>query len=379
MKINTRPMKNLFTFLLVLFALPGFAQDRIWLDNGNPVQAKLSRAMDSKLEWIASDGIPRIYHRKRFLVVFASSGQFMVISELNESANKAQSQIEAFYKSPPRNVSQDIIIKSVPLTVLTGNISYESDEVINYLSAEGNAASINKEEVATVIYRDGRHEILRDVVDVAPLLALAHKEIEKKEREIVKKEQDKSEVQPAVKKDQPPVVKEQTKPFLTDTEYKEYSAKGIRRVDEFTSYLRIIGDKTMKSEEKNKAVQQALSLFEPQATVAVSSAKGVRKYPVKEYLNRLKLLPYAKINITWNEVKYVSELKQEADGNYYGIIAGQQVFEGFAANGKVAYGDITKKNIRVKLESYQKTIDGKDTVNWEVLLGNIGVETNEGQ
>ncbi|MCE7062922.1 hypothetical protein [Dyadobacter sp. CY343] len=369
-------MKYLLMFLLVFTAVFSHAQDRIWLDNGNPVQAKLSRAMDSKLEWIAADGIPRIYHRKRFLIVFSSSGQFMVISELNENNNKAQTQIEAFYKAPPRNVSQDIIVKSVPLTVISGKISYESDDVINYLTGEGNPASINKEEVATVIYRDGRHEILRDVVDVAPLLALAHKDIEKKEKEIVKKAEDKPQ-KPVAVKEQPQVPKEKPKPFLSDTEYKEYSAKGIRRVDEFTSYLRIIGDKSMKSDEKNKAVQQALSLFEPQATVAVSSPKGVKKYPVKEYLNRLKLLPYSKINITWNEVKYVSELKQENDGNYYGIIAAQQVFEGFAANGKVAYGDITKKNIRVKLESYQKTIDGKDTVNWEVLLGNIGVETSE--
>ncbi|NIJ51156.1 hypothetical protein [Dyadobacter arcticus] len=374
-------MKYFVTLICVFLTLASVAQDRIWLDNGNPVQAKLSRAMDSKLEWIAADGIPRIYHRKRFLVVFAASGQFMVISELSENASKAQNQIEAFYKSPPRNVSQDIIIKSVPLTVMAGSISYESDEVINYLTSEGNAASISKEEVAAVIYKDGRHEILRDVVDVAPLLALAHKEIEKKEREIVRKEQEKPKTQQPVAKQQekPEPPKEPAKPFLTATEVKDYSAKGIRRVDEFTSYLRIIGNKSMKSEEKNKAVQQALSLFEPQATVAVSSSKGVKKYPVKEYLNRLKLLPYSKINITWNEVKYVSELKQEADGNYYGIIAAQQVFEGFAANGKVAYGDITKKNIRVKLESYQKTIDGKDTVNWEVLLGNIGVETSEGQ
>lgn len=245
-------MKKSFTFLMMLLAVQTLAQDRIWLDNGNPVQAKLSRALDSKLEWIASDGIPRVYHRKRFLVVFASSGQFMVISELNESPGKAQTQIEAFYKAPPRNVSQDIIIKSVPLTVITGNISYESDDVINYLTAEGNAASINKEEVAAVIYRDGRHEILRDVVDVAPLLALAHKEIEKKEREIVRKEQDGAQNQPVAKKDVAPPPKEQARPVLTDAEYKEYSARGIRRVDEFTSYLRIIGDKSQKSEEKTK-------------------------------------------------------------------------------------------------------------------------------
>jgi hypothetical protein len=352
------------------------AQDRIWLDNGNPVQAKLSRALDNKLEWVASDGVLRVYNRKRFLVVFSASGQFIVISELNDNPSKAQTQIEAFYKSPPRNVSQDIIVKSVPLTVLTGTISYESDEVINYLSTDGKAASINKEEVAAVIYKDGRHEILRDVVDVAPLLGQVHKEIEQKEKTLQK---DKNEKPVAVdKKETPPVIKEKEKPVLTDSEYKEYSQKGIKRVDEFTSYLRIIGDKSRKSDEKNKAVLQALSLFEPQATIAVSSASGVRKYPVKDYLNRLKLLPYSKINITWNEVKYISELKQETDGNYYGVIVGQQVFEGYSANGKVAYGDVTKKNIRVKLESYQKTIDGKDSVHWEVLLGNIGVETTGG-
>lgn len=368
---------GLYSILLVLLVSSVRAQDRIWLDNGNPVQAKLSRALDSKLEWVASDGVLRIYNRKRFLVVFSENGQFIVITELNENTSKAQAQIEAFYKSPPRNVSQDIIIKSVPLTVLTGNISYESDEVINYISAEGKAASINKEEVAAVIYKDGRHEIVRDVVDVAPLLGLVHKEIEKKEIELKKVKPEKTVA--AVKEKAPVVVKEKEKPVLTDSEYKEYSQKGIRRVDEFNSYLRIIGDKSRKSEEKNKAVLQALSLFEPQATVAVSSSSGVRKYPVKDYLNRLKLLPYSKINITWNEVKYVSELKQEADGNYYGIISGQQVFEGYSANGKVAYGDITRKNIRVKLESYQKTVDGRDTLRWEVLLGNIGVETSSNQ
>jgi hypothetical protein len=57
-------MKYFATLFFVLSMLSAIAQDRIWLDNGNPVQAKLSRAMDSKLEWIAADGIPRVYHRK---------------------------------------------------------------------------------------------------------------------------------------------------------------------------------------------------------------------------------------------------------------------------------------------------------------------------
>lgn len=372
-------MIRLLSILVMLSAMlsVAYGQDRIWLDNGNPVPGRLTRAMDGKLEWLAADGVPRLYNKKRFLVIFASNGQFMVVSELNDNVTKAQAQIEMLYKAPIRKVAQDIIIKSVPLTVIGGTISYESDEVINYVTATGSPASIHKEEVAAVIYKDGRHSIVRDVVDVAPLLGLAHKEIVKKEQEPLPK----AVVKPLVATDKKQsAMKEPEKPILSEADYKEYSEKGILRVHEFNNYLKVIGDKSLRADEKNRAVQQALNLFEPSATVAVSSSRGVKKYPVKEYLNRLKLLPYSKVNITWNEVKYVSALKQEADGNYYGLITGQQVFEGYGADGKtIAYGDVTKKSVRVKMESYQKTIDGNSITNWEVLLGNIGMEQKDDQ
>lgn len=236
-----------------------------------------------------------------------------------------------------------------------------------------------------MIYRDGKHEILRDVMDVAPLLALAHDNIRRAEEEFKIKEPKPEPKQPV--KNQV-VIKEEPKkeeidptpvgpahPSLTTEEYKEYSEKGIARVHQFANYLSIIGDKNQKLSERNKAVDQATQLFEPSATVSVSGSRGVSRYPVWEYLNRVKLLPYSRINVTWTEVRYIEELKQEADGSYYGTITGQQVFEGYGRDGRsIAYGDVTKKNIKVKLESYEKIIDGQATTNWGVLLGNIGLE-----
>lgn len=380
-------MRLLFTHIILLIISVNFclAQERVWLDNGNPVTAKVTRVVDNRLEWVASDGIPRIYHRKRFLVVFSGQGNFMVVTELENNPKKAQQQMEALYALPPRQVAFDLILKTVPLMVIPGVISYESDEVLNYQTPEGDPASINKEEVGAVIYRDGKHDILRDVVDVAPLLALAHDKIKEAEAQYKIKEPKPEPKQPVKER---VVIKEELKkeeiiptpsgpahPSLSAEEYQEYSEKGIARVHQFANYLSIIGDKNQKLSERNKAVDQAAQLFEPSATVLVSGSQGVSRYPVREYLNRVKLLPYSRINVTWTEVRYIEELKQDADGSYYGTITGQQVFEGYSRDGKsIAYGDVTKKNVKVKLESYEKIVDGQATTNWGVLLGNIGLE-----
>ena len=89
----------------------------------------------------------------------------------------------------------------------------------------------------------------------------------------------------------------------------------------------------------------------------------------------MKLLPYSSSKVEWSEIQYISELKQANDGNYYGTITGQQTFMGYGGRGgqDVIYSDVTQKNVKVKLQSYQKVIDGQNQANWEVLLGNIGV------
>jgi hypothetical protein len=158
----------------------------------------------------------------------------------------------------------------------------------------------------------------------------------------------------------------------------EYKDKAIVRVGEFSNYLSIIINKDLSPSQRDEAIDEAVKLFLPDATVEVSSINRTKtnKYPVREYLTRLKLLPYGKIDIAWNEIQYVSQPKLEADGNYYGTIRGVQTFTGYgngANRDQVQYSDVTPKNIRTKFESYIKVVDTVPIVGYNVLLGNIGV------
>jgi hypothetical protein len=81
--------------------------------------------------------------------------------------------------------------------------------------------------------------------------------------------------------------------------------------------------------------------------------------------------------LEWANVGYVKELKQEADGNYYGTITGEQTFIGLGDAGQPIYSDVTKKSVKVRLQSYQKQIEGAEQLNWELLLGSIGIEVGK--
>ena len=166
---------------------------------------------------------------------------------------------------------------------------------------------------------------------------------------------------------------------LNESDYVTYRAKAIQRVDEFVSYVNIITDKSLTGDEKDRAIEQALKLFMPGATIAITSVSKpspVRTLDVKVYLTRLKLLPYTYTKVSWSEVQYVKELTQAPDGNYYGIITGQQTFTGYGKTDAITYSDVTQKNVRVKLQPYQKLIEGQNETNWQVLLGNVGVGSN---
>jgi hypothetical protein len=112
----------------------------------------------------------------------------------------------------------------------------------------------------------------------------------------------------------------------------------------------------------------------PGATMEVTSKSqpGSRRYPIATYLNRLKLLPYSSTKIEWTEVDFIKELTQAADGNYYGIINGEQRFTGYGTN-NVLYDDIVGKTVRVKLKRMEIERDGQQQVKWNLLLGSIGV------
>jgi hypothetical protein len=175
------------------------------------------------------------------------------------------------------------------------------------------------------------------------------------------------------------ISKTQSIPTLSEKEYLGYRQKGVDKVKEFEAYLNVIANKNTDPDEKDKAIDEAAKLFIPGSTIEVTSLNrpGVSKYDIKDYLTRLKLLPYASAKLEWANVGYVKELKQEADGNYYGTITGEQTFIGLGDAGKPIYSDVTKKSVKVRLQSYQKQIEGAEQLNWELLLGSIGIEVGK--
>lgn len=152
-----------------------------------------------------------------------------------------------------------------------------------------------------------------------------------------------------------------------------YSQKALQKTADLGTYLAIISDRNNSMGEANKAVDLAVKLFiNEDAQVEVSSKEGRNRYKIRPYLNRLKLLKYDRIEISWSDISYVSDLKKGIDGNYYGVITLQQRFKGFIEN-QLVYGDLTEKNIEVKVMAYEKEMDGEKQQMWDVFLSDVGV------
>ena len=386
------------------FGVDGGGEDAIYFASGNKVQGKLEKIEDDNVFFTVMKGDnPVLYSFKKenLLVAFNKNGNFLMISSLSTDTNEAKSQIDKFNQSPTREPKQDLIVKAVPLKVIPCQISYESDVIVNFKLQSGGVGSVNKSELVIILYKDGRHQFILPPEETQDLLKNTLLQIEEQSKILQKKSTDKADLASSNKVEsssQIPVeatsntpeqalnktttgqpnkkIDSITKPQITEEEKQSYQTKAVQKVEEFGNYLGLITDKSLSGNDRDKAIDEAAKLFLPDAMIEVSSKRGpTKKYKVRDYLTRVKLLPYSSAKVEWSEIQYVNELKQQADGNYYGTITGQQTFTGFGgANGNnVLYSDVTKKNVKVKLQSYQKTIDGQNAVNWEVLLGNVGV------
>jgi hypothetical protein len=406
-------MKKYFTLITIFFLLfMGFApygkyksllagggEDAIYLSNGNSLKGKIVKATDTQISFNVTMGgdrtILRSFNRENINVAFNSNGNYLVVSNLSTDPVAAQKQIDEFNNSPQRESGYDLLVKAAPMKVIPCLISYESEAVVNYQIPTGGAGSINKTDLVIILYKDGRHQFVMNPAETGDLLKNAVAEVANYSKKSNTPPPPPVQQQPVPQPQQqtpppapvpqappqtapaPAPVYSTAQPSITEQERQEYKAKAINKVEEFGNYLSIITDKSLESSDRDKAIEEAAKLFLPEAMIEVSSANraGTRKYKVREYLTRVKLLPYSSAKVEWSEMQYVNDLHQEADGNYYGTITGQQTFMGFGSkNGEdVIYSDKVKKNVKVKLQAYQKTINGQDAVNWQLYLGNIGV------
>jgi hypothetical protein len=379
--------------LLVLFFLIGltpvlYGQDAIYTVNKNHIDdVQLLSVTDDDL-FFKTSTFTKSLKRSNILFVFKKNGNFLITSELSSDLTTAEQQLQSFISSPPRKDGKDYLIKVLPLTVIPAEIVYESTSVINYRLEDGKSASMPKDELVAILRRNGDHSILRDYAETAPLLA----EVQDKliPRKKIPEPQPEKEVSKIL--DEPRNILQpkytdsvsvssytssaENKMALSVDELASYSKKAIKQVNQFVKYLNVITDKSQTLAVRNRAIENAIDLFMPGAQMEVTSKNrlGSRRYPIAEYLNRLKLLPYESTQIEWTNVAYLKELSQAADGNYYGIITGEQRFIGYGS--RIQYEDVVDKNVRVKLKRNVVIRDANEEVKWTLLLGSIGISTN---
>lgn len=156
----------------------------------------------------------------------------------------------------------------------------------------------------------------------------------------------------------------------------------LEKVRDLSKYISLIGDKETAFSEANRVIDRAVELFMEGSEMGVSSLfkEGISYYPVREYLERLMRLNYSKVNIEWYKIQYVSDLEQQPDGTFVGVITVFQKFSAYDKEGQLVYEDVTKKDITVYVKRKETQIAGKIIGFWDVLLGDIRVkETNQGE
>ncbi|MEJ0082405.1 MAG: hypothetical protein WDM78_15970 [Puia sp.] len=119
-----------------------------------------------------------------------------------------------------------------------------------------------------------------------------------------------------------------TEAMLGKVSNEEFGKKALAKIKEFQNCLTILCGIHSSNEAQDNAVDQAISLFVEGAIIEVSSAHNNEKrhLRVRDFLEKLRNLPYDGIIITFSHVDYVSNIRKGADGRYYGLVSFEQTF-----------------------------------------------------
>lgn len=155
-----------------------------------------------------------------------------------------------------------------------------------------------------------------------------------------------------------------------------FKDEASRKTHNLSNYISIIADKSKNPEIRTKAMNLAIKLFIDENQIVQVSSKNndyIKSFKIAEYLNRLRVLPYTKVEIQWYDINFIGEFKYGTDGKYYAVATIFQKFKGYSNEGKLIYEDITKKDIELVLDRHVKKIGDTEVKEWDVLLGQISV------
>jgi hypothetical protein len=162
---------------------------------------------------------------------------------------------------------------------------------------------------------------------------------------------------------------------LSQAQLDDFGAQTRHQLDFLSKYIKIIADKSEATNDKLDAINLAVGLFRDEKSIVEASSlnKATKRYVIREYLHKIRQLPYYKVDIEWFDIFFTSDFTLRPDGKYEGIATIYQKFEARNKEGNYNYVDITKKNIQVIVERIDVSSGNKIEKEWRVKFGNIKV------
>jgi hypothetical protein len=386
---------KVFFFIVLLLHAKGFSQDKIYLKSVAK-QARISDVTSSTVTYYASlhDTKPVSLPISSILLAFNEKGDFLAPQKLDFSQKQTLRFIDHFLHPDSRDLNIDHVFTKDKKKI-DGSVLSENDSAV-FISVNNANSKVLKSTIVAIIYKDGHHHLyvpassacnilwdikLKGDSSLDSNLSYATKKPDKgnpiKDSHTVQGMQsNESQTDSSANKILDTARKLTFEDFAKDVTKEQFIKKATDKTQRFTEYLKILYDKSADNQQKNKTIEQAITLFvDENAEVEVSSIsreEGVKHYKIRKYLQHVKLVNYDKIDIEWTNVQYVSDVRKGQDGNYYGTVEFEQVFKGYR-DAQLVYSDITRKTANVVMKTYEKNYEGKATVLWDVLLSNIGV------
>lgn len=380
------PIKKLLLSIIACCLLLGsnvYAQSEqvLFFEDSRPQKLE---SMDIGSDFIKyqklNDRIGQFYNilKSDVMLAFYPLGTYHVYSAAQKDL------VRVGYSTPVNNQIDKIVTRSG--TVIAAEVSEVNMGVVKYKDLKKNGqASMNTSEMAILLYKDGNYQIYDEVDAVSKALLQASDIINGMDNSVANSDftvvsntnTNNPVISDNVEVNNPNLLgNDENMPTVRREEFKE---KALAKTKELEDYLRLIANKNTKFQKANEAIDAAVKLFIDENRIMEVSSKNranVTKYKIRTYFEKLKLLKYDDVRVSWSDISYVSNIRKGEDGNYYGIVTLQQKFEGFIDN-RLVYTDVTKKNMTVILKTYDKYVVGEKQTLWDVYLGDIGVEQTE--
>ncbi|MES2731454.1 MAG: hypothetical protein V4714_06885 [Bacteroidota bacterium] len=375
-------MRKIFTYCLIfpiaVICSQSFAQDAIYQIDERKINCKIKdiTAKSVKYSNPANPGPTYSLDKSMLLMAFNESGNYIVFSGTDAAST---SNPASFLNS---NAKRDFdILITIDNEVIASQIDRVGDSDISYkkydkaaASASSTPVTVSKANVLIILHRDGRHELLISPTDAATVL----RTLKPKVNELLSNGSEPASQTSTLATTAVQVeANNATTAGVANFDIEEYRNKALQKIDEFGEYVNNVSNKTTPFEEANKAIELACELFlnkGVKAYVEVSNVftKKKDKRLVRNYLEKLKLTKYDKVEVILANIEFVSDLKKGTDGNYYGVVTFEQKFTGYV-DGKPIYSDLVKKHVTVVLKGYTTYDEGQAKEMWDVFLADIEV------